>query len=134
MPQSFRLASMDVVAFVPISNVNAAKEFYGGTLGLKLLHEELPFALVFDANGILLRLAITPEHKPARGTVLGWRVPDIEAAVKGLAQAGIRFERYEFLQQNEAGIWTTPTGARVAWFQDPEGNLLSISEHPELAQ
>jgi catechol 2,3-dioxygenase-like lactoylglutathione lyase family enzyme len=134
MPQPFTLAKSDIVGFIPISNVSAAKDFYGGTLGLTLLSEELPFALVFDANGILLRLAITPEHAPVRGTVLGWRVSDIAAAVEGLAQAGIRFERYDFLTQDEAGIWTTPTNARVAWFRDPDGNLLSISEHPEAAR
>jgi catechol 2,3-dioxygenase-like lactoylglutathione lyase family enzyme len=134
MPQPFTLAKSDIVGFIPISNVSAAKEFYGGTLGLTLLSEELPFGLVFDANGIMLRLAITPEHAPSRGTVLGWRVPDITAAVEGLAQAGIRFERYDFLTQDEAGIWTTPTNARVAWFRDPDGNLLSVSEHPEAAR
>lgn len=125
------LAKSDIVGFIPICNVSAAKEFYGGTLGLTLLSEELPLALVFDANGIMLRLAITPEHAPSRGTVLGWRVPDIAAAVEGLSRAGIRFERYDFLTQDEAGIWTTPTNARVAWFRDPDGNLLSVSEHPE---
>jgi catechol 2,3-dioxygenase-like lactoylglutathione lyase family enzyme len=82
----------------------------------------------------MLRLAITPEHAPSQWTVLGWRVPDIAAAVAGLSEAGIRFERYEFLTQDEAGIWTTPTNARVAWFRDPDGNLLSISEHPEAAR
>jgi catechol 2,3-dioxygenase-like lactoylglutathione lyase family enzyme len=134
MPQPFTLAKSDIIGFVPISNVSAAKEFYGGTLGLQLLSEELPFALVFDANGIMVRLAITPDHAPSRGTVLGWRVPDIAAAVEGLSLAGIRFERYEFLTQDEAGIWMTPTKARVAWFQDPDGNLLSVSEHPEAAR
>ncbi len=131
MPQPFTLAKSDIVGFVPISNVSAAKDFYGGTLGLKLLSEEPPFAVVLDANGVMLRLSITPEHAPSSGTVLGWRVPDIVAAVEGLASAGIRFERYDFLTQDQGGIWTTPTNARVAWFRDPDGNLLSISEHPE---
>jgi catechol 2,3-dioxygenase-like lactoylglutathione lyase family enzyme len=131
MPQPFSVATSDIVAFVPIANASAAKDFYGGTLGLKLLSEELPFALVFDANGILLRLAITPKHSPSPGTVLGWQVSDITAAVQGLAEAGIRFERYGFLTQDDAGIWTSPTEARVAWFKDPDGNVLSISQHPE---
>jgi predicted enzyme related to lactoylglutathione lyase len=131
MPQPFRLAESEIVAFVPITNVSAAKSFYGGTLALKLLSEELPFALVFDANGIMLRLALTPEHSPSPGTVLGWRVSDITTAVQGLAEAGIRFERYGFLTQDDAGIWTSPTGARVAWFKDPDGNVLSLSQHPE---
>jgi catechol 2,3-dioxygenase-like lactoylglutathione lyase family enzyme len=71
MPQTFTLAKSDIVGFVPISNVSAAKDFYGGMLGLELVSEELPFALVFDANGIILRLAITSEYAPSRGTVLG---------------------------------------------------------------
>jgi len=62
---------------------------------------------------------------------LGWQVPDIAAAVRDLAQAGVTFERYGFMQQDELGIWTTPTGAKVAWFKDPDGNILSISQHPE---
>jgi catechol 2,3-dioxygenase-like lactoylglutathione lyase family enzyme len=133
MPQTFTLAKSDIVGFVPISNVSAAKDFYGGMLGLELVSEELPFALVFDANGIILRLAITSEYAPSRGTV-GWRVPNIAAAVEGLSLAGIRFERYDFLPQDEAGIWTTPSKARVAWFKDHDENLLSVSEHPEAAR
>jgi catechol 2,3-dioxygenase-like lactoylglutathione lyase family enzyme len=133
MPQPFSLAQSHIVAFVNISNVAAARSFYGGTLGLKLVSEELPFALVFDANGIMLRLSITPEFTPASGTVLGWRVADIAATVQSMSQAGIRFERWAFLTQDDAGIWTAPTGARVAWFKDPDGNLLSVSEHPEAA-
>jgi catechol 2,3-dioxygenase-like lactoylglutathione lyase family enzyme len=134
MLQPFTLAKSYIVGFVPISNVNAAKDFYGGTLGLELVSEELPFALVADANRIMLRLAITPEHAPSRGTVLGWRVPNIAAAVEGLSAAAIRFEKYDFLPQDETGIWATPTKARVAWFQDPDGKLLSVSEHPEAAR
>lgn len=113
-------------------DVARAKEFYRDKLGLRLLSEEPPFALVFDANGIMLRLGMGKELPPARGTVLGWRVPDVAATVRDLEQAGIRFERYEQLKQDELGIWTTPTGAKVAWFKDPDGNILSISEHPEL--
>jgi hypothetical protein len=63
---------------------------------------------------------------------LGWQVPDIAAAARDLVQAGIQFERYGFMKQDELGIWTAPTGAKVAWFKDPDGNILSISEHPEL--
>ncbi len=86
---------------------------------------------MFDANGIMLRLAI--EDQPAaarRGTVLGWQVPDIASMVKTLMQAGIRFERYEAIRQDDLGVWTTPTGAKVAWFKDPDGNILSITEFP----
>jgi catechol 2,3-dioxygenase-like lactoylglutathione lyase family enzyme len=129
MPLS-RLSKYNIVGFVNIVDVARAKEFYRDTLGLRLVSEEPPFALVFEANGIMLRLGMAKELPPARGTVLGWQVPDISAAVKDLGQAGIRFERYEQMKQDELGIWTSPTGAKVAWFKDPDGNILSVSEHP----
>ena len=126
------LAPYNIIGFVTIVDVARAKEFYRDQLGLRLLGEEPPFALVFDANGIMLRLVIGKELPPARGTVLGWEVPDVAAAVRNLEQAGIRFERYEQLKPDALGIWTTPTGSKVAWFKDPDGNILSISEHPEM--
>ena len=125
------MAKHHIIAFVPIIDVARAKEFYGDRLGLRLVSEEPPYALVFDANGIMLRLTMVKELPPFPGTVLGWNVSDASAAVKDLQQAGIRFEHYEYLKQDAQGIWTTPTGARVAWFKDPDGDLLSISEHPE---
>ena len=125
------LSQYKIIGFVNIVDVARAKEFYGKTLGLRLINEEPPYALVYDANGIMLRLGMAKELPPAHGTVLGWQVPDIAATVADLAHAGVAFEHYSFLEQNELGIWTTPTGARVAWFKDPDGNILSISEHPE---
>jgi catechol 2,3-dioxygenase-like lactoylglutathione lyase family enzyme len=131
MPQLTRLGKYDIVGFVSIVDVARAKEFYGGTLGLTLLSEEPPFALVFDAHGIMLRLGMAKEILPAHGTVLGWNVPDIAAAVEELTEAGVHFERYPPMKQDELGIWSAPGGARVAWFKDPDGNILSVSEHPE---
>ena len=131
MAQHSGLGKHTIIGFVTIVDVARAKEFYGDTLGLRLVSEEPPFALVFEANGIMLRLGMGKELPPAHGTVLGWQVPDIAAAVKDLGQAGVRFERYDFMKQDELGIWTTPTGAKVAWFKDPDGNILSLSEHPE---
>lgn len=128
------LGKYNIIGFVTIVSVERAKEFYRDTLGLRLVSEEPPFALVFDANGIMLRLGMADKLPPAHGTVLGWQVPDASAAVTELEQAGIRFERYDFLKQDAQGIWTSPTGAKVAWFKDPDGNILSISEHPELKQ
>jgi len=125
------LGSYNIIGFVTIVDVARAKSFYGDTLGLRLLNEEPPFALVYEANGIMIRLAMGKEVPPAHGTVLGWQVPDIAAIVKSLTDADVRFERYEFLTQDDAGIWTSPTGARVAWFKDPDGNVLSVSEHPD---
>jgi len=134
MSQHSGLAKYNIIGFATIVDVERAKEFYRDTLGLRLLSEEPPFALVFDANGIMLRLGMGKELPPAHGTVLGWQVPDIVTAVSDLAQAGIQFERYGFMKQDELGIWTTPTGAKVAWFKDPDGNILSLSVHPELKQ
>ena len=131
MSQPFGLAEYDIIGFISIVDVSRARSFYRDTLGLRLLMEEPPFALVFDANGIMLRLGMAKEIAPAHGTVLGWQVPDIGATVKNLGQAGVRFEFYEGMDQDELGIWASPTGAKVAWFKDPDGNILSISEHPE---
>ena len=132
MAQSFGLGKHNIIGFVSIVDVPRAKNFYRDTLGLRLVMEEPPFALVFEANGIMLRLGMAKEIAPAHGTVLGWQVPEINATVQELAKAGVQFERYEGMAQDESGIWTSPTGAKVAWFKDPDGNTLSLSEHPEL--
>jgi catechol 2,3-dioxygenase-like lactoylglutathione lyase family enzyme len=125
------LSKCNLMAFVQIVDVDRARVFYRDTLGLRLVAEELPYALVFDANGIILRLAIVKERPSFPGTVLGWQVPDVTAAVQGLRDAGVQFERYGFMNQDEMGVWTTPTGAKVAWFKDPDENVLSVSEHPK---
>lgn len=122
------LGKHNLVAFVTVVDVDKARTFYRDTLGLKLVREDLPFALVFDANGVMLRVAISKQRARVPGTVLGWDVPDIGAAIDGLAADGVRFERYDFLKQDDRGIWTSPTGAKVAWFKDPDENLLSLTE------
>jgi catechol 2,3-dioxygenase-like lactoylglutathione lyase family enzyme len=132
MSQLSGLGKYNIVGFISIVDVSRAKEFYRDTLGLRLIMEEPPFALVFEANGIMLRLGMAKERPPAHGTVLGWQVPEITETVKSLEQAGVRFERYKGMEQDELGIWTSPTGAKVAWFKDLDGNILSVSEHPEL--
>jgi catechol 2,3-dioxygenase-like lactoylglutathione lyase family enzyme len=126
-----RLGKHKIVAFVTIVDVERAKSFYRDTLGLTLVREEPPFALVFDANGIMVRLAMGKELPKVPGTVLGWQVPEIRSAVRELESAGVRFERFDGLKQDETGVWTSPSGAKVAWFRDPDGNILSITEHPE---
>lgn len=122
------LASSSLVAFVGVCDPDRAKRFYRDTLGLRLVSEELPFALVFDVQGTMLRVTVVPEVKPAKFTVLGWKVPDIQAAVSSLDKEGVEFRRYAGLQQDGLGIWTSPSGARVAWFHDPDGNLLSVTQ------
>jgi catechol 2,3-dioxygenase-like lactoylglutathione lyase family enzyme len=132
MSQPSGLGKYNIIGFVSIVDVSRARDFYRDTLGLQLVMEEPPFALVFNANGIMLRLGMARELPPAHGTVLGWQVPEITVTVRNLGQAGVRFVRYEGMAQDDLGIWTSPTGAKVAWFKDPDRNILSVSEHPEM--
>ena len=106
-----------------------AKAFYRDQLGLELVREDLPFALVFEVNGIMLRVQVVRELKPASHTVLGWNVADIEATAKRLEQAGVKLEHFDGVPQDALGIWTAPSGAKVGWFKDPDGNILSIAQH-----
>ncbi|MFZ0396218.1 MAG: VOC family protein [Terracidiphilus sp.] len=131
MTQHADLNRFDLMAFVTVRDVDRARAFYRDVLGLRPLSEQLPFALIFDANGVVLRIAIDRESTPARGSVIGWRVPDIVAAVHDLAAAGVALERYSFMKQDDDGIWSSPSGSRVAWFKDPDGNVLSVSQHPD---
>jgi catechol 2,3-dioxygenase-like lactoylglutathione lyase family enzyme len=124
------LGSCDLVAFVPTTNPAAAKAFYEGTLGLRLISED-PFALVFDANGTPLRVTTVESAPQLSFTVLGWTVPDITAAVHELVADGVVFERFEGVEQDDDGVWTVPGGgARVAWFKDPDANILSVTQAP----
>ena len=122
------LGSTDIVAFVAISDAEKARAFYEGMLGLKFVKDD-GFALVFDANGIMVRAAKMKEVKPQPFTVLGWQVAEIEDMVRALTAKGVKFEIFVFFKQDELGIWTAPTGDKVAWFKDPDGNILSVSQH-----
>jgi catechol 2,3-dioxygenase-like lactoylglutathione lyase family enzyme len=123
------LGATNIVAFVPTTDAKRARAFYEGTLGLRFVKDD-GFALVLDANGIMLRVAkVQPDFKPAQFTILGWQVSAIEGVVSGLQKKGVQFERYGFLEQDKLGIWTAPTGDEVAWFKDPDGNVLSVSQH-----
>jgi catechol 2,3-dioxygenase-like lactoylglutathione lyase family enzyme len=123
------LGSSKIVGFVGVRDAERARTFYRDTLGLRLVSED-GFALTFDANGTMLRVSLVREVVAAPYTVLGWQVDDIAAKAKALMAAGVSLERYEnFLKQDELGIWTAPGGTRVAWFKDPDGNLLSLSQH-----
>ena len=121
------LGSRAVVAFVATRDPDRARGFYEGVLGLRLVADE-PFALVFDAHGTTLRVQKVQELAPARHTVLGWLVPDIAAAVRSLSAAGVAFERFPGLPQDDLGVCAFPGGGRVAWFKDPDGNTLSLTE------
>ena len=117
-----------LVAFAAARDAARAKAFYRDVLGLRLISED-GFALVFDAHGTTLRVSLVKEVAAAPYTVLGWEVAGIEVAVRGLNAAGVQFERYPGMQQDDLGIWRAPDGASVAWFKDPDGNLLSVSQH-----
>src|SRR3954451_15381789 len=129
MPKQFELNEQRIIAFIATRDPAHAKQFYGDTLGLRLVSEEMPFALVFDAHGTMLRVTVVKELTAVGYTVLGWQVMDINVAAKSLREAGVQFERYRGMQQDELGIWTSPSGSKVAWFKDLDGNTLSISEH-----
>jgi catechol 2,3-dioxygenase-like lactoylglutathione lyase family enzyme len=128
MAKSAPLGAGRVVAFVAISSAERAKAFYRDKLGLRLVGED-GFAVVFDAHGTTLRATLVGEVVVAPYTVLGWAVPDIVAAAKALSEVGIEFLRFGGMAQDELGVWTAPGGAKVAWFKDPDGHTLSISEH-----
>jgi catechol 2,3-dioxygenase-like lactoylglutathione lyase family enzyme len=122
------LGSIDIVAFVPTKDAAKARTFYEGVLGLRFVKDD-GFALVLDANGIMVRVGKAPDFKPAPFTILGWQVTDIEKIVEEMQGKGVGFERFGFFEQDRLGIWTAPTGDKVAWFKDPDGNVLSVSQH-----
>ena len=129
MTQKSILSSSELVAFVPTKDPAKARAFYEGVLGLHLVSDDQPFAIVFDANGTMLRVTTVKEHQPAPFTVLGWHVKSIEHTVSELSAAGISFQRYSGLNdESPHGIWTAPSGARIAWFKDPDGNVLSVTQ------
>lgn len=116
------------VAFVAATDLGRARDFYERTLGLTFVRED-QFALVFDLRGTTLRIARVERLQPQPFTVLGWRVDDVASVVHALSAAGVTFRRYAELEQDEVGIWTSPSGARIAWFADPDGNVLAVSEY-----
>ncbi len=116
------------MAFCATVDSERAKVFYRDKLGLTLV-EDSHFALVFDAAGIMLRVQRVKEVLGGQYTALGWQVPDIAAKVEELEAAGVKFEHYGFPDQDEKGIWTAPGGAaKVAWFKDPDGNILGLTQ------
>ena len=122
------LESAGIMAFSATSDAGRAKVFYRDQLGLRLVSDE-QYALVFDAGGTMLRVQKVKEVRQAQYTALGWQVSDIAAKVDELTSAGVHFESYGLPGQDEKGIWTPPgSNARVAWFKDPDGNILSLTQ------
>lgn len=116
-----------VIGFAMTTRPDAARRFYGETLGFRFVKDD-GFALVFDAHGTMLRVAKAKDFKSVPYTILGWQVDDIVTAVKTLVDRGVTFERYPGMPQDENGIWNSG-GGYVAWFKDPDGNVLSLSQH-----
>jgi catechol 2,3-dioxygenase-like lactoylglutathione lyase family enzyme len=116
-----------IMSFVGVSDADKARAFYRDTLGLSLISED-GFALAFGVGGVMLRVTLVKEVRPQPYTVLGWQVKDATATVRSLAKAGVPLERYAHVSQDDDGIWTAPGGAKIAWFKDPDGNILSIAQ------
>ncbi len=121
------LVYCDIIAFIATTQPERARGFYSEKLGLRLV-EDTPYALVYDANGTMLRIQKVQALTPAGYTVLGWHVDDIHETVEILLKQGVIFNSYPGLPQDEQGIWTTPDGNKIAWFGDPDGNTLSLTE------
>ena len=122
------LANNPIIAFIPTRDGARSRTFYEGLLGLRFVSDDA-FALVMDANGTMLRIVHVADFTPFPFTILGWQVEDIHASVAELTAKGLHFTRYEFLNQSPDRVWTAPGGAKVAWFLDPDGNTLSLSQH-----
>jgi catechol 2,3-dioxygenase-like lactoylglutathione lyase family enzyme len=120
------LTDASFIGFIPVRDLTAAREFYAGTLGLRVI-ADTPFALVLDISGTMVRVTPVPEFTAQPFTVAGWRVPDIDTTVRALVAKGVEFTRYDGMTHDDLGIWMTPTGDRVAWFTDPDHNTLSLT-------
>lgn len=121
------LGSFEPIAFVHTADVDRARTFYVGVLGLTVV-EESPFALVVRSGHTIVRITPVPSHAPAGATVLGWQVPDVHATLEALAAQGVVGLRFDGLVQDDPGVWRAPGGAQVAWFHDPDANILSLTE------
>jgi catechol 2,3-dioxygenase-like lactoylglutathione lyase family enzyme len=121
------LEAARAMAFVPATDLGRARDFYEGVLGLEVL-DVSGFACVFRAGGATLRVALVDQLSPQPFTVFGWTVGAIGETMAGLAARGVEFLRYEGMDQDPTGVWTTPGGDRIAWFRDPDGNVLSLTQ------
>jgi catechol 2,3-dioxygenase-like lactoylglutathione lyase family enzyme len=127
LDSGFSLRTSPLIAFLATADAARSRRFYADVLQLRLASDEA-FALVFECNGTLLRIQKVESVRPAPYTSLGWQTEDISQLVQQLTDRGAQFERYGDLAQDEHGIWTSPAGARVAWFKDPDANILSLTQ------
>jgi len=122
------LDSAKMIGFVPTKDYEQARAFYEGKLGFGFVSLD-QYALVMRVGGHMIRIAKIPNFTPLQSTILGWEVSDISATATWLKERGVPPEKFPFVQDRELGIWTAPNGDKVAWFKDPDGNILSVSQH-----
>jgi catechol 2,3-dioxygenase-like lactoylglutathione lyase family enzyme len=116
------------LAFIPSTDLDRSRSFYVETLGLRLA-EESDAGLVLDLAGTKVWVVkVGDELRAQPFTIFGWQVDDLDATMAGLAERGIEFLSYDGFGQDDAGVWTAPSGTRIAWFEDPEGNNLSLND------
>lgn len=123
------LENNEIVAFLATTQAQKSRAFYCDVLGLRF-EEDSPFALVLRAANVTVRIQKVPEFVPLPFTALGWKVEDVRATAKQLAAKGVKFERFEGMKQDDLGVWTSPSGAMICWFKDPDGNVLSLTQFP----
>jgi catechol 2,3-dioxygenase-like lactoylglutathione lyase family enzyme len=128
VPEARMLSSGKLVGFIPTTDYEKARAFYEGKLEFEFVSLD-QFALVMRTGGHTVRIVKIPNFTPLQGTILSWEVQSIEAVATWLRDRGVILEKYPFIQDRELGIWTAPSGDRIAWFKDPDGNVLSISQH-----
>lgn len=121
------IAHNPLIAFIPTTDAARARLFYEGQLGLRFISDD-SFALVMDANGTMVRIVRVGNFAPVPFTILGWQVDDIHQTVADMVAKGLQFIRYPYFEQASDGVWTAPNGTKVAWFADPDGNTLSLSQ------
>src|SRR4051795_4061152 len=117
--------------FLATANAERSRIFFEQVLGLRFVADEWP-ALVFQLGDSMLRIQKVDRVHQAHCTSLGWDVADIRQAVQDLTRRGVVFQRYEGMEQDAAGIWSAPSGALVAWFLDPDGNVLSLTQFADV--
>jgi catechol 2,3-dioxygenase-like lactoylglutathione lyase family enzyme len=116
-----------IMAFIPSTDLDRSRNFYQHTLGMRVLYQD-DFAVALISDGVMIRVTQVGKFEPQKFTIFGWEVSDIERAVKKLKSKKIEFQHFGMPDQHESGIWTAPSGARVAWFNDPDGNNLSLTQ------
>lgn len=119
----------ELVAFAPSLDLERSARFYRDVLGLELV-EQTEYACLFRAGPVRLRVTLVQDLVPHPFTVLGFEVGDVHAALGELTAHGVAANRYDGMDQDEAGVWTAPSGTKVAWFPDPDGNVVSLEQAP----